>query len=87
MFPFCLNFLLDPDLANGSGHGSIRVWVNTGSGQNGSIKKRVVLVRVITGSGQNGFGSERVRVTNGFGSQMGSGQNGFQVKTGWVGLF
>ncbi|KAJ0532766.1 hypothetical protein HanIR_Chr09g0400641 [Helianthus annuus] len=39
-----------------------------GSGQNGSNKKRVVLVRVKTGSGQNGFGSERVRVRTGFGS-------------------
>ncbi|MFS7978257.1 hypothetical protein Hanom_Chr10g00913411 [Helianthus anomalus] len=50
-----------------------------GSGQNGSIKKRVVLVRVETGSGQNGFGLERVRVG------MGSGQNWFRVGSGRVG--
>ncbi|KAJ0492890.1 hypothetical protein HanIR_Chr12g0579941 [Helianthus annuus] len=47
-----------------------------GSGQNGSIKKRVVLVRVKTGSGQNGFGSERVRVGTGFGSERVSGRVG-----------
>ncbi|MFS7963748.1 hypothetical protein Hanom_Chr08g00742001 [Helianthus anomalus] len=69
------------DLANGSGrvglgHGSKRVRVRTGSGQNGSIKKRVVLVRVGTGSGRNGFGSERVRV------EMGPGQSGFRVGSG-----
>ncbi|MFS7907068.1 hypothetical protein Hanom_Chr01g00066901 [Helianthus anomalus] len=58
------------DLANGSGHGSKWVQVKTGSGQNGSLKKRFFglgqngfaskQVRVRTGSGQNGFGSERV---------------------------
>ncbi|MFS7951945.1 hypothetical protein Hanom_Chr07g00601181 [Helianthus anomalus] len=53
----------------GSGHGSKRVRVETGSGQNGSIKKRVVLVRVDTGSGRYGFGSERVRVKTGFRSE------------------
>ncbi|KAJ0567688.1 hypothetical protein HanIR_Chr06g0287761 [Helianthus annuus] len=60
------------DLANGSGrvgsdHGSRRVRVKTGSGRNGSIKIRVVLVRVKTGSGQNGFGLKGVRVRTGFG--------------------
>ncbi|MFS7909016.1 hypothetical protein Hanom_Chr01g00089841 [Helianthus anomalus] len=50
------------------GLGRVGSWVKTGSGRNGSIKKRVVLVRVETGSGQNGLGSERVRVRTGFGS-------------------
>ncbi|MFS7968095.1 hypothetical protein Hanom_Chr09g00793521 [Helianthus anomalus] len=59
-----------------------------GSGQNGSIKKRVVLVRVETGSGQNGFGSKRVRVKtgsgrNGFGSERVSGW----VRSGWLNFF
>ncbi|MFS7985777.1 hypothetical protein Hanom_Chr11g01002591 [Helianthus anomalus] len=47
-----------------------------GSGQNGSIKKRVVLVRVKMGSGRNWFGSERVL-----------GQNGFRVGLGQVFFF
>ncbi|KAJ0846785.1 hypothetical protein HanRHA438_Chr15g0728831 [Helianthus annuus] len=46
------------DLANGSGW--VGSWAKTGSGQNGSIKKKVVLVRVKMGSGRNGFGPERV---------------------------
>ncbi|MFS7934582.1 hypothetical protein Hanom_Chr05g00393271 [Helianthus anomalus] len=71
------------ELANGSdrvgsGHGSKRVRVETGSGQNGLIKKRVVSVRVETGSGWNGFGLERVRVGTG------SGWNGFRVGSGWL---
>ncbi|MFS7980454.1 hypothetical protein Hanom_Chr10g00939651 [Helianthus anomalus] len=33
------------------GSGRVGSWVKTGSGQNGSIKKRVVLVQVETGSG------------------------------------
>ncbi|MFS8009390.1 hypothetical protein Hanom_Chr14g01284161 [Helianthus anomalus] len=61
-----------------NGFGSERVRVRTGSGQNGSIKKRVVLVRVGTGSGRNGFGSEWVRV------ETGPGQNGFRVGSGRV---
>ncbi|KAJ0536364.1 hypothetical protein HanIR_Chr09g0440761 [Helianthus annuus] len=47
-----------------------------GSGQNGSIKNRVVLVRVKTGSGRNGFRSKRVRVRTGFGSERVSGRVG-----------
>ncbi|KAJ0489848.1 hypothetical protein HanHA300_Chr12g0448621 [Helianthus annuus] len=72
------------DLANGSGrvgsgHGSSRVRVKTGSGRNGLIKIRVVLVRVGTGLGRNGFGSERVRV------ETSPGQNGFRVGLVWFG--
>ncbi|MFS7898950.1 hypothetical protein Hanom_Chr00s036214g01772401 [Helianthus anomalus] len=45
---------------DGSGHGSKRVWVETSSGQTGSMKKGLFWsgskrVRVGTGSGQNGF--------------------------------
>ncbi|MFS8011437.1 hypothetical protein Hanom_Chr14g01309111 [Helianthus anomalus] len=47
-----------------------------GSGQNGSIKKRVVLVRVETGSGWNGFGSGWVRVRTG---RVGSGGLNFFI--------
>ncbi|MFS7996037.1 hypothetical protein Hanom_Chr12g01125151 [Helianthus anomalus] len=72
------------DLANGlgrvgSGHGSKRVRVETGSGQNGSIKKKGCFGLGRNGSGQNGFGSERVRV------RTGSGWDGFRVGSGRVG--
>ncbi|KAF5802761.1 putative DNA helicase [Helianthus annuus] len=84
MFRKLLGFsTIQLDLANGSGrvgsgHGSKRFRVETGSGQNGSTKKGVVLVWVETGSGQNGFGSKRVRV------RTGSSQNGFRVGSGWL---
>ncbi|KAJ0436173.1 hypothetical protein HanIR_Chr17g0901531 [Helianthus annuus] len=54
-----------PDKRVGSGHGSKRVQVKMGSGQNGSIKKKVVLVRW-----------KRVRVDSGFGSGRVSGRVG-----------
>ncbi|MFS8003158.1 hypothetical protein Hanom_Chr13g01210621 [Helianthus anomalus] len=58
-------------------------WVKTGSGQNVSIKKGVVLVRVKTGSGRNGFGSKRVRVETvrvrtSFGSERVLGRVGYK---------
>ncbi|KAJ0528204.1 hypothetical protein HanHA300_Chr09g0342581 [Helianthus annuus] len=42
-----------------------RVGLGRDMGQNRSIIKRVVLVRVETGSGRNGHGSERFRVGSG----------------------
>ncbi|MFS8009477.1 hypothetical protein Hanom_Chr14g01285221 [Helianthus anomalus] len=57
-----------PSKRVGLGHGSKRVRVKTGSGQNGSIIKKSCF-----GSGRNGFGSERVRVGTC------SVQNGFRV--------
>ncbi|MFS8001051.1 hypothetical protein Hanom_Chr13g01185711 [Helianthus anomalus] len=61
LFPNNLFILFQLDLANGLGW--VGLWVKTGSGRNGLIKKGVVLVRVETGSGQNEF-----RVGTGFGS-------------------
>ncbi|MFS7902023.1 hypothetical protein Hanom_Chr01g00006411 [Helianthus anomalus] len=77
---------MNVDLANGSGrvgsgHGSKWVRVKTGSGQNGSTIKRVVLVRVKMGPGRNGSGSEWVRV------RTGPGQNGFRVGSGQLLFF
>ncbi|MFS7906484.1 hypothetical protein Hanom_Chr01g00059741 [Helianthus anomalus] len=70
------------DLANGSGrvgsgHGSKRVRVKTGSGQNGSGQIGSVIEKGCFGSGQNGSGSERVRVRKGFGSERVRVRTGF----------
>ncbi|MFS8003848.1 hypothetical protein Hanom_Chr13g01218711 [Helianthus anomalus] len=72
-----INIKIIPGKRVGFSHGSKRVRVETDSGQNGSIKKWVVLVRVETGLGQNGFGLERVRV--------GTSRVRTSFRSGWVG--